>query len=332
MQSRRFNDVRHSDRSSVLNIGILVCPDFQALDLAVTTVFEQANLLADQPVYEVGLFSENGGEVRCSPGFTLFTRRLDNPSFDTLIVLGSSDCRLPGPGVIEYLRRSPHLCRRVASLWTGVFTLAEARLLDERRATTHWAYARSLGARYPRVSLEHDRIFVNDGQLWTSAGLSTGIDMALTMVEKDRGAEAAQAIARNLVLYHRRGGGQSQFSALLHMGPRSDRVQAAISFAKENIKAQLSVAALAAVARLSPRQFTRVLREETGLSPAKAVERLRVEAARLMLETSQHSLEIIARETGFGDRDRMRLSFLRAFGQPPQAILRNLRNGTADPA
>jgi transcriptional regulator GlxA family with amidase domain len=152
--------------------------------------------------------------------------------------------------------------------------------------------------------------------------MSAGVDLALAIIEKDLGVNVARMVARKLVIYQRRGGGQSQFSALLELNAKSDRVQMALAYAKENLGTDLSVEALAEAARLSPRQFSRVFREETGQSPAKAIERLRVEAARMMMETSRHPIEVIARETGFGDRERMRQAFLRAFGQPPQAIQR----------
>jgi transcriptional regulator GlxA family with amidase domain len=142
------------------------------------------------------------------------------------------------------------------------------------------------------------------------------------MVEKDHGAEVAHRVAQSLVVYHRRAGGQSQFSALLELEPKSDRIQSALSYARSHLQSELSVEALAAVANLSPRQFSRSFRAETGQSPAKAIEHLRVEAARLMMEQSRHPVEVVARETGFADRERMRRAFVRAFGQPPQAIRR----------
>jgi transcriptional regulator GlxA family with amidase domain len=179
---------------------------------------------------------------------------------------------------------------------------------------------------YPDVKLEEDRIFIIDGPVWTSAGMSACVDLALALVEKDAGVDAARTVARQLVLYHRRAGGQSQFSALLDLEPKSDRIQNALNYAKQNLQAELSVEELAGAAHLSPRQFTRSFREETGQTPAKAVERLRVEAARLMLETGRHGVDVVARETGFGDRERMRRAFLRAFGQPPQTIARTTRN------
>ena len=153
----------------------------------------------------------------------------------------------------------------------------------------------------------------------------SGIDLALAMVEQDLGADVARAVAKQLVVYHRRAGGQSQFSALLELEPKSDRIQSALAYAKRNLDKPLTVGQLAAAAHLSPRQFSRAFRAETGQSPAKAVENLRIEAARLMMEQSRHPVDVIARQTGFVDRDRMRRAFLRAFGQPPQVIRRNAR-------
>ncbi|MET0226514.1 MAG: helix-turn-helix domain-containing protein, partial [Dokdonella sp.] len=220
--------------------------------------------------------------------------------------------------------------RRVAAICTGAFILAEAGILDGRRATTHWLFARELQQRYPSVNVEQDRIFIVDDSVWTSAGMSAGVDLALAMVEKDLGAEVARQVARKLVLYHRRAGGQSQFSVLLELEPKSDRIQSALSYAKANLRAELSVEELARAANLSPRQFSRTFRNETGQSPAKAVERLRVESARLMMEQTGHPIEVVARETGFADPERMRRAFLRAFSQPPQAIRRNVRAAMAE--
>ena len=177
--------------------------------------------------------------------------------------------------------------------------------------------------------MEADRIFIIDGPVWTSAGMTAGIDLALAMVEQDLGVGVARTLARQLVVYHRRAGGQSQFSALLELEPKSDRIQTALALAKRNLGKPLTVGQLAAAAHLSPRQFSRAFRAETGQSPAKAVENLRIEAARLMMEQSRNPIDVIARQTGFADRDRMRRAFLRAFGQPPQVIRRNARADAA---
>jgi transcriptional regulator GlxA family with amidase domain len=213
-------------------------------------------------------------------------RPFDDTNFDTLMVGGSAVVGALTPGVIKFLRQALGRCRRVAATCVGAFVLAEAGLLDGRRATTHWNRARELQARFPKVKVEEDRIFIIDGPVWTSAGMTAGIDLALAMIEKDLGADVARVVARKLVVYHRRAGGQSQFSALLELEPKSDRIQSALEYAKRNLDAALTVKQLAEAAHLSPRQFSRAFRAETGQSPAKAVENLRVEAARLMMEQS----------------------------------------------
>jgi transcriptional regulator GlxA family with amidase domain len=309
----------------VQRIGFMVLPGFQVMSLAVTSVFEFANREMGEPVYDVRLLSETGGSIRSSIGVSVATEPFDDTNFDTLMVGGSAEVGSLTPGVIKFLRQALGRYRRVAATCTGAFILAEAGLLDGRRATTHWSRARELQARFPRVKVEEDRIFIIDGTVWTSAGMTAGIDLALAMVEKDLGADVARVVARKLVVYHRRAGGQSQFSALLELEPKSDRIQSALAYAKRNLDKPLTVAQLAAAAHLSPRQFSRAFRSETGQSPAKAVENLRVEAARLMMEQSRHPIDVIARQTGFADRDRMRRAFLRVVGQPPQVIRRNAR-------
>jgi transcriptional regulator GlxA family with amidase domain len=159
--------------------------------------------------------------------------------------------------------------------------------------------------------------------------MTAGIDLALSMIEDDLGAELAKSVAKKLVLYHRRAGGQSQFSALLELEPKSDRIQTALVYARKNLHKPLSVDQLADAAGLSPRQFSRVFHSETGQSPAKAIENLRVEAARSLMENSTHTIDVVAQQTGFSDRDRMRRAFLRAFGQPPQVIRRHASSATS---
>jgi len=188
-------------------------------------------------------------------------------------------------------------------------------------------HARDLQTRFPKVKMEEDRIFLVDGNVWTSAGMTAGIDLALAMAEEDLGADVARSIAQQLIVYHRRAGGQSQHSALLELAPKSDRIQNAVAYAKRNLHAPLSVEQLADAAHLSPRQFSRAFRAETGQSPAKAIENLRLEAARQMMQQTRRPVDAVAQETGFADRRRMRQAFLRAFGQPPQTIRRNARAG-----
>nr|WP_223516123.1 GlxA family transcriptional regulator [Pseudomonas sp. GL-B-19] len=306
----------------MLNIGLIVYPGFQVLGLAMCATFELANNSADEPVYSLSLLSEQGGMVQTSAGFGVETRAFDQRAFDTLLVMGDNLVRPTSPGMVAFLRRASASTRRLGSICTGAIALAEAGLLDGRRATTHWCHAPALQRAFPKVLVEEDRIFINDGNLWTAAGMSACVDLALALVEKDLGADVARTVARQLVVYHRRAGGQSQFSVMLELEPKTDRIQAALTYAKQHLKSALSVEELARAAHLSPRQFSRVFHAETGQSPAKAIENLRVEAARLMMETGRHAIDVVATETGFGDRERMRRAFIRAFGQPPQVIQR----------
>jgi len=307
----------------VHQIGFVIFPDVQILSFAPISVFEMANVTLGRSFYHVRILSETGGPVRTSAGITVGTEALDVPDFDTFMIGAGTEIVGATPKLLDFMRKGLIVSRRIAAPCTGAFLLAQAGILDGRRATTHWHFARELQTRFPKVKVEDDRIFIVDGPVWTSAGMSAGIDLGLAMVEKDLGAEIARLVAKKLVVYHRRAGGQSQFSALLELEPKSDRIQNALTYAKRNLRAVLSVETLAEVAHLSPRQFSRAFRAETGQSPAKAVENLRVEAARLLMEQGQLPIEAVARETGFADRERMRRAFLRAFGQPPQAIRRN---------
>ncbi|WP_426231695.1 GlxA family transcriptional regulator [Pararhizobium sp. DWP3-4] len=308
-------------------IGFVLVPGFQLMFLAAISVFEFANVSAGENVYQIDVLSEEGGPIRSSHGLTAHTAAFDDANFDTVIFGGGMETFEASARMIDFARRASMASRRTASICTGAFVLAQAGLLDGKRATTHWLSARELQDLYPKVKMEDDRIFIIDGTIWTSAGMSAGIDLALGMVEKDYGQGLARSVAQKLVLYHRRAGGQSQHSELLKMDAKSDRIQSSLDYARKNLKSALSVEQLANVAHLSPRQFSRAFRSETGQSPAKAVEHLRLEAARLMMEQSRHPIEYVAAETGFADRERMRRAFLRAFGQPPQAIRRSARAG-----
>jgi len=312
-------------------VGFVVLPGFHLISLAALAVLDFANLTkGGEPAYEVDVLSDGGGTVSGAIGVSVATAPFDTSSYDTLIISGGRGVSPAPPGLVDWLRRAPQRCRRVVSICTGAFALAEAGLLDGRRATTHWYHARDMAARFPKVKLDEDRIFIADGPIWTSAGATAGIDLVLALVEQDLGAEIARAVARKLVMYHRRAGGQSQFSELLDLEAKSDRIQRVLTHMRRNLHLELSVPDLASVASLSPRQFSRAFQAETGQSPAKVVERLRAEAARLMMEQSRHPIDVIARQTGFADRDRMRRAFLRTFGQPPQAIRRRARSEPID--
>ncbi|MDP9633313.1 UNVERIFIED_ORG: transcriptional regulator GlxA family with amidase domain [Ensifer adhaerens] len=312
-------------------IGYVVFPGFQLLGFAAVTAFEMANIQLGEPAYEITLLSEAGGEIKSSAGFGVITKAFDDTTYDTVMFGAGTTIEPMTPGLIEFARHSLQTARRLAGPCTAAFILAESGLLDGRRATTHWLFARQLRERFPAVKVEEDRIFIVDGSVWTSAGMTASIDLALAMVEKDHGQDVARSVARKLVVYHRRAGGQSQFSALLELDPKSHRIQKSVNYAKANLRSVLSVDELADAAGLSARQFSRAFRSETGQSPAKAVENLRVEAARLLMEQGRHSMDVIAEETGFADSDRMRRAFLRALGQPPQTIRRNARDSELAP-
>ncbi|MEJ1226322.1 GlxA family transcriptional regulator [Pseudomonas sp. CCNWLW56] len=309
-------------------IGYVVADGFQVMSLASQTVFEYANVVAGEPFYAIENYSVTGGLVRSSLGMLIETAPLGAPGHaQTWIFTGVNDPLTVAPSaeLLAFARLAGGQARRTAGICTGGFVLAEAGLLADRRATTHWAYASELQRRFPNVQVEDDRIYIIDGPIWTSAGMTAGLDLAMGMLEKDLGAEVARSVARKLVMHQRRTGGQSQHSELLALAPKSDRIQSALDYARLNLAGPLSVEALAEHVHLSPRQFTRVFTAETGQSPAKAIENLRLEAARLMIEQSRHSLETVARETGFRDRRHLREVFLRGFGVTPLAVRRDAR-------
>lgn len=318
------------------SIACLIFPDFQLLDMSgPVAAFQTAGYALDEPPYRIRLLSRTGGAVRSSVGITVQTESFEtlDPGtlpIDTLVVAGGVGTRPPSriAAMAAFIRRVAPACRRVTSVCTGAFILAESGLLDGRAATTHWRHTATLQRQYPRIRVDGDRIFVRDGAIWTSAGITAGIDLALALIEDDLGRDAARAAARELVVYHRRSGGQSQFSTLLDLDPPSDRIREALTYARTHLRETLSVERLAAVACLSPRQFGRAFLAETGQTPAKAVERLRAEAARLWIETTQEPIEQIAPRVGFTDPERMRRAMLRVFGQPPQALRRAARVGS----
>ncbi|WP_426343726.1 GlxA family transcriptional regulator [Pseudoduganella sp. R-32] len=309
----------------MLKIGFLLPPAFQIMGLAASSAFELANTTARERLYDIGFFSALGGPVVNSFGVSVETLPLARRRLDTLIVCGLVAPSPTDTQTLERLRSASRIARRTASVCTGTFLLGEAGLIDGRHVTTHWLFARALQQQFPAAKVDADRIFINDGPIWTSAGMSTGIDLALGLIEADYGAELSASVAKRLVVYHRRAGGQSQHSVLLDLGAKSDRIQHVLEYARNNLESGLSVPELAGVAHLSPRQFSRAFMTETGQSPAKAVEQLRLEAARLMIEQSRHTIEEIAAKTGFIDTERMRRAFLRVFGQPPQTLRRIAR-------
>ncbi|QET05896.1 helix-turn-helix domain-containing protein [Cupriavidus pauculus] len=257
----------------------------------------------------------------------LETEAFGDAAFDTVIVGSVTEVKMPAAdsAVVRYVKAAAKTSRRVASICSGAFVLAEAGLLAGRRATMHWAHASEFRVRYPDVLTEEDRIFINDGAVWTSAGMTAGIDLALALLDNDLGGDVAKLVARLLVMNQRRLGGQMQHSALLDMTPKSDRIELVFAHIRRNLRNPLTVEELADVANLSPRQFSRTFQAETGQSPAKAVEQLRLEAARFMIEQGRHTINVVARETGFADRERMRRAFVRTFGVPADVLRRTAR-------
>lgn len=222
-----------------------------------------------EPYYEPHVVSPNGGGMVNSFGMIVQTERAEEAALDTVIVGSPPDTRKPPDDVVRFLRDSFRRARRIAAVCVGAFILGEAGLLDGRRSTTHWMFGDELKRRFPKTRVEIDRIFVQDGPIWTSAGMTAGIDLALSLIERDLGSDKARQAARNMVIHHRRAGGQSQHSALLTLDAKSDRVQDALQYAKRNLSKPLSVEKLAQAACLSPRQFSRVFRLETGMSPRR---------------------------------------------------------------
>jgi transcriptional regulator GlxA family with amidase domain len=311
-------------------IGVLIFPDFQLLDAAgPISVFEIAGRFSgvDQSIRTLAV---TPGPVRSSSGVEMLARGLKSSgAISTLIVAGGEGVRTAATckKTLAFVRAMAKRGVRVASVCSGAYILAEAGLLDGRRATTHWQRTRHFLKTYPNVKLEPDRIFVRDGNIWSSAGISAGIDLALAMAAENFGDEVAQQTARQLVLYHRRSGGQSQFSSLLELKAPAGRFGPLLAWAREHLDAPLTVEDMAEQAGMSSRHFTRAFIAETGTTPSKAVERLRIEVARLQVQSSSEAIERVAQSTGFRDPERMRRAFIRAFGQPPQSLRRAARAG-----
>lgn len=315
-------------------ITFLVAPEFELLDLSgPLCAFTIARGLCSAP-YEIAVASASGGQITSAAGVAVATVGPPRATRrDTVIAIGGPMAHRPQsqPALIKLLSELRSAISTIASVCTGAFYLAEAGILEGRRATTHWRYAPLLRSRFPGITVEPDRIFVHDRGVWTSAGITAGIDLALAMIEADCGTAVARSVAREMVVYHRRLGGQSQHSVLLEMEPGSDRIRAALAFAREHLSEDLPVERLAEVARISMRQFARLFLQDTGETPARAVERMRAETARPRIEDGLEPIEIVARETGFVDAERMRRSFVRIYGQAPQSMRRSARANSTRP-
>lgn len=293
----------------------------QTLDLTgPLEVFTGASRYLGSSHYEVVTASVSGGPIMSHSGLRITPdiNLADAPKAHTVVVPGGYGTQDPQPELVAWLRANAPKATRIVSVCSGAFLLAQAGLLDGRRATTHWSACADLAAAFPDVDVDPEPIFVRDGKVSTSAGVTSGIDLALALVEEDMGREAALAIARHLVMFLRRPGNQTQFSAQLTAQTAERRplrdVQQWIS---EHPGAELSVDALAERANLSPRQFARVFAVETGMTPGRYVDRVRLEAARRQLEDSDAAITKIAKTCGYGTPESMRRAFVRTLGVSP---------------
>ena len=309
---------------------MLAYPDTQVLDVVgPLEVFSRASrLLADtgrrsDDAYTVEILGVARGVFRTSSGLRIHAdHRFDEagPGIDTLLVAGGRGTSRyrTNARLLEWIRRQPRSVRRLGSICTGAFLLAEAGLLDGRRATTHWASCAEFAARYSRVRLEPDTIYVREGSLYTSAGVTAGMDLALAMVEEDHGRDAALGTARQLVMYLCRPGGQSQFSAQLAVQlAEHESLRDLQTWIQEHPRQDLSVGSLARRAAMSPRNFARVFAREVGTTPARFVTSVRVETARRLLEETSQPLEAVCAASGLGNLESMRRAFLRLVGVAP---------------
>jgi transcriptional regulator GlxA family with amidase domain len=312
-------------------IDILAFPNVQLLDVAgPLQVFASANELslaagANAPCapYAPRVIAATAGEIMSTAGLGLFAQPLPDAAqrTDTLIIAGGRGVHAASQDAaqVDWVRTRAAQCRRVASVCTGAFLLAATGLLDDRRAVTHWAHCNELGAGYPAVRVDPAPIFIRDGALWTSAGVTAGIDLALALVEDDLGRALALNVARELVVFLKRPGGQAQFSATLSLQKAGDRFGELHAWIAENMASDLSIAMLAGRAGMSERSFVRHYRAQTGVTPARAIDGLRLEAARRLLGDTAFPVKRIAARCGFGSEETMRRSFLRATGVTPQA-------------
>ena len=304
-------------------IAFLVFPRFQLLDTAgPLAAFEVAARIRPGS-YELAVLSAAPGPVASSAGVTLAARGLGSAArIDTLVVAGGEGAyaALGCARTRAFLRRCGERARRVTSVCSGSFLLAGAGLLEGRSATTHWSLGERFRRSFPGVRLESDRIFVRAGKYWSSAGITAGIDLALALIGEDLGEAVARRTAQYLVVYHRRPGGQSQFSPLLELSDAAAPFAPLLEAVRARLDGRWSVAELAAHACMSPRNFARSFRARTGLTPAKAVERVRADAARALLESGGRAIQQVPLACGFGEPERMRRAFLRQFGAPPSRL------------
>lgn len=313
--------------SAIMKIAFYIFPDFQLLDLSGPhTAFQVASTRQAPSPYTISLLSATGGAITSSGGVSVLSEKLEHQAPDTLIVCGGQGvgALLEDETALQQLADAAAKSRRIASVCTGAFVLAHLGLLNQKRATTHWQQVARMQKAYPHVRMDGDRIFVRDGNIWTSAGITSGIDLALALIEHDCGSIMSRDVAQHMVVSQRRAGGQSQFSPILQMEPETARIRKAMDYAQQHLREIRDMEQLAAIACLSVRQFSRIFKVETGETPARAIERLRIEAARTRLESGIGNIQQIAAAVGFGTQERMRRAFIRWTGHPPQVIRRRM--------
>lgn len=311
------------------HVEILIFPGFQLLDAAgPIAAFEVAGRAGDVSPYKIVAVASRHGSVRSSSGVNLVAEKWDSGPLDTLIVVGGLGVNdfATNDATIQYVRDAANRARRVASVCSGAFVLGAAGLLDGKRATTHWGRCEELAATYPKARILPDQIFVRDGSIWTSAGISAGIDLSLALIADDLGEPAAKRVAQQLVVFYRRPGGQSQFSMLLEASGKGSKFTLLLAWARERLSESLTVERLADRSAMSPRNFARAFSAEIGMTPAKAIEKLRLETARELIETTSEPIDSISVKTGFGTQESMRRTFIRVFSQPPQVLRRLARS------
>jgi transcriptional regulator GlxA family with amidase domain len=307
------------------HVVFVMFPDALLLDLSgPLAAFELSceTACAEGAPYRLTVASATGGLVRTSSGIELMSRSIQELSdVDTLVVVGGIGVHEAAdqPLLLDWLAAHAGGIRRVCSVCTGTFVLAAAGLLIGRRVVTHWGSCRLLQDRYPAVTVSPDAIYVRDGPIWTSAGVTAGIDLALALIEEDRGHAEAIRVAKRLVVFMKRAGGQTQFSVPLVLQEADDHAFETLhAWIQDHLGDDLRVEVLAARVAMSPRTFARLYLERTGRTPAKVVEDLRLEAARRALEETRHSIKEIATRNGFLDEERMRRAFRRRLGVSPQ--------------
>jgi transcriptional regulator GlxA family with amidase domain len=308
-------------------VEVLAYPAVQLLDVTgPLQVFASANDLmakaGDAKPYTIRLVAPDGHSVFASAGVALVAEPLSSheTGVDTLIVAGGEgfESVLEDAVLVDWVRERTKQSRRIASICTGSFLLAASGVLDGRRAVTHWLYCAELARRFPTVRVESDPIFVRDGSIWTSAGVTAGIDLALALVEEDLGRTMALSVARYLVVFLKRPGNQAQFSEVLSLQAAEDKFGSLHGWISKHLAEDLSLPVLASHAGMSERSFSRHYAESTGITPARAIERLRVEGARHLLTDTRLPVKRISRRCGFGSEETMRRSFLRLLSVTPQ--------------